>query len=210
MRSALLSPAARTRTSSSPLPGSGSGCSRISIWLSTIVTAFIGSTVGVRFAVMRVALTIGDFLQRADAVYGDRIGLIDEPAPPGGSWGSLTWHQVHERARGQAAAFDRLGVGRGERVAIVSPNAARFFTSFFGVSGFGRILVPINFRLNAQEISYIVDHSGASVLLVDPELDEALATVDAKHRFVLGSSTDAELFSSDAEPEPSTETEEAA
>src|SRR5439155_13733396 len=49
---------------------------------------------------------------------------------------------------------------------------------------------------------YIVDHSGASVLLIDPELAEALATVDAKHRFVLGSSTDAELFPSGAEPEP--------
>src|SRR5205809_4451771 len=151
---------------------------------------------------MRVPLTIGDFLQRADAIYGDRIGVIDEPDAPGGSLGSLTWRQVHERARAQAAALDRLGVGKGERVAIVSPNAARFFVSFFGVSGFGRILVPINFRLNAEEISYIVDHSGASVLLIDPELDEALATVDAKHRFVLGSSTDAELFPSGAEPEP--------
>ncbi|MBV8236631.1 MAG: AMP-binding protein [Acidimicrobiia bacterium] len=154
---------------------------------------------------MRVPLTIGDFLQRADAVYGDRIGLVDEPSPPGGSWGSLTWREVHARARAQAAALDRLGVGRGERVAVVSPNAARFFVSFFGVSGFGRILVPINFRLNAEEISYIVDHSGASVLLVDPDLDDALATVDIKHRFVLGSDTDGELFpdgTGGAEPEP--------
>src|SRR5581483_2379325 len=154
------------------------------------------------FAVMRVPLTVGDFLQRADAIYGDRIGLIDEPSPPGGSWESLTWRQVHDRARNQAAALDRLGVGRGERVAIVSPNAGRFLTSFFGVSGFGRILVPINFRLNAEEISYILDHSGASVLLVDPELDESLATVDVKHRFVLGAASDDELFNSDAEPEP--------
>ncbi len=151
---------------------------------------------------MRVPLTVGDFLQRADAVYGERLGLIDEPSPPGGSLGSLTWRQVHAKARAQAAAFDQMGIGRGERVAIVSPNAARFFISFFGVSGFGRILVPINFRLNAEEISYIVDHSGASVLLVDPELDESLATVDAKHRLVLGSATDEELFGSNTEPEP--------
>ena len=133
---------------------------------------------------MRVPLTIGDFLQRADAIYGERVGLIDEPSPPGGSWGSLTWRQVHARARAQAAALDRLGIGRGERVAIVSPNAARFFTSFFGVSGFGRILVPINFRLGAEEVGYIVEHSGASVLLVDPELDESLRSVTAPHRYV--------------------------
>src|SRR5438034_4645594 len=151
---------------------------------------------------MRVPLTIGDFLQRADAIYGDRIGVIDEPDAPGGSLGSVTWRQIHERARGQAAALDRLGVGRGERVAIVSPNAARIVTSFFGVSGFGRILVPINFRLSAAEVSYIVEHSGSSVLMVDPELDDALATVDAKHRFVLGSATDAEPVPEAMQPEP--------
>src|SRR5438270_8938111 len=151
---------------------------------------------------MRVPLTIGDFLQRADQVYGERIGVVDEPSPPDGSWGSLTWRQVHQRARAQAAGLDRLGVGRGERVAIVSPNAARFLVSFFGISGFGRVMVPINFRLKADEIAYIVEHSGSSVLLVDPELEEALATVDAKHRFVLGSSTDAELFPEGVEPQP--------
>src|SRR5437588_3331661 len=151
---------------------------------------------------MRVPLTIGDFLQRADHVYGERIGVGDEPPPPGGSWDSLTWRQIHQRARAQAAGLDRLGVGRSDRVAIVSPNAARFLVSFFGISGFGRVMVPINFRLKADEIAYIVEHSGSSVLLVDPEFEEALATVDAKHRFVLGSSTDAELFPEGVEPEP--------
>ena len=151
---------------------------------------------------MRVPLTVGDFLQRADNVYGDRIGVVDEPSPPGGSWGSLTWRQIHQKARAQAAGLDRLGVARGERVAIVSQNSARLLTSFFGVSGYGRVLVPINFRLSPAEIAYIVEHSGPSVLLVDPELDEALAAVDAKHRFVLGSSTDGELYREGVEPEP--------
>ena len=151
---------------------------------------------------MRVPLTVGDYLQRAAHVYRDRIGVVDEPSPPGGSWASLTYGQIHDRARAQAAGLDRLGVGRGERVAIVSPNAARFLVSFFGVSGFGRVLVPINFRLNADEVAYIVEHSGASALLVDPELTEQLATVDAKHRIVLGSETDAELFPDGGEPEP--------
>ena len=46
-------------------------------------------------------------------------------------------------------------------MAIVSPNAARFQIAYFGVSGYGRVLVPVNYRLNADEISYIVEHSGA-------------------------------------------------
>ena len=77
---------------------------------------------------------------------------------------------------------------------MVTQNAARLLTSFWGVSGYGRVLVPVNFRLNADEVGYIVEHSGATVLLVDPELDDALRDVQAKHRFVIGADTDAELL----------------
>jgi acyl-CoA synthetase (AMP-forming)/AMP-acid ligase II len=150
---------------------------------------------------MRVPLTVGDFLERAAAVYGDRVAFVDEPGRPG-DLGAITYADLHRRARNMAATLDRMGVEQGARVAIVSPNAARFGISFYGVSGFGRVLVPINFRLTTDEVSYIVDHSGATVLLVDPELDEALAGVQAKERIVLDGVADAELFASaDAEPQ---------
>jgi acyl-CoA synthetase (AMP-forming)/AMP-acid ligase II len=142
---------------------------------------------------MRVPLTIGDFLERADMVHGERVAFVDEPGGPG-SFASVTYRDMHARARGMALAFDAMGVGHGERVAIVSPNSGRFLISFFGVSGFGRVLVPINFRLNADEVGYIVEHSGASVLLVDPELDEQLSGVHARHRLLLDGSADADLF----------------
>jgi acyl-CoA synthetase (AMP-forming)/AMP-acid ligase II len=98
---------------------------------------------------MQVPLTVNDFLDRAELVYGDRVGIVDEPDQPAPSWGSLTYREIAAKARAQAASLDALGVGVGERVAMVSHNAARLFTSFYGVSGSGRILVPINFRLNA-------------------------------------------------------------
>src|SRR5579884_1149158 len=142
---------------------------------------------------MRVALSVGDFLDRAEFVYGDRLAVVDEPSGPG-SLGRITYGQLAARARGLALALDRMEVGAGERVALVSPNSARIMVSFFGVSGYGRVLVPVKFRLNADEVSYIVEHSGASVLLVDPELDEVLAGVTAKERIVLDGTQDAELF----------------
>jgi acyl-CoA synthetase (AMP-forming)/AMP-acid ligase II len=158
---------------------------------------------------MRVPLTITDQLQRAELVYPDRVGVVDEPDQPASPWGELTYRRVAELARAQAAALDGLGIRRGERVAIVSHNAARLLVSFFGVSAWGRVLVPINFRLSAEEVGYIVQHSGASVLLVDPELDESLAGVGAKHRFVLGAETDALLWPDGAgEPEPWAEPDE--
>ena len=151
---------------------------------------------------MFVSLTVRDFLDRGEAVYGSRVGVVDEPDQPASTLGKLTWAQVGARARAQAAGLDALGVHQGERVAIVSQNAGRLLTSFFGVSGFGRILVPINFRLNEDEVSYIVDHSGASMLLVDPELEDSLSNVECKRRYVIGTESDAELLRWDVEPEP--------
>jgi fatty-acyl-CoA synthase len=151
---------------------------------------------------MRVPLTVLDFIERAELVYGDRIGVVDEPEQPAESLGEMRWREVARLARAQAAGLDALGIGSGERVAVVSHNSARLLTSFFGVSAYGRVLVPVNFRLNAEEIGYIVEHSGASVLLVDPELDEALAGVTAKHRFVIGKEADDALLRYDIEPEP--------
>ena len=58
-------------------------------------------------------------------------------------------------------------------------------------------------------MSYIIEHSGASVLLVDPELDETLSGVTAKYRYVIGAEADEALLAFDAEPEPWTPDEDA-
>jgi acyl-CoA synthetase (AMP-forming)/AMP-acid ligase II len=151
---------------------------------------------------MKVALTIVDHLRRAEQVYGDRIAIVDEPDQPAESWGSITYSEMARRARAQAAALDALGIAQGARVAIVSQNSARLLTSFFGVSGFGRVLVPINFRLVAEEVSYIIEHCGAEVLIIDAELEETLLSVQAKHKFIIGSDSDNVLYKYDAEPLP--------
>ncbi|WP_370616351.1 AMP-binding protein [Mumia qirimensis] len=146
-------------------------------------------------------LTVRDFLDRAVTVYPDRVAVVDEPDQPAPSWGEVTYAELGRRARSQAAYLDTLGVAQGARVAIVSQNAARLLTSFFGVSGWGRILVPVNFRLAAAEVKYIVEHSGAEVLLVDPEVRSLLDTVTAKHTFVVGED-DEPMWTTTAEPQP--------
>ncbi len=142
---------------------------------------------------MQVPMTVGDFLRRGALVYPNRVAVVDEPGTIG-TLGAITYTELEARARGMALALDVLGVGVGERVAIVSPNAARFLIAFYGVSAYGRVLVPINYRLNAEEIGYIVEHSGASVLLVDPESDAALGSVSAAHRILLDGVDDAALW----------------
>ncbi|MGW4332329.1 AMP-binding protein [Rhodococcus koreensis] len=141
---------------------------------------------------MFVPLTIRDYLDRAVQVYGNRVGVVDEPDQSASSLGELTYAEFGELARRQAARLDELGIGVGERVAVVSHNSARLLGSFYGVCGSGRVLVPINFRLRPDEIQYILDHSGARVLYLDPELTEALREIRVEHRFVLGD--DAALY----------------
>jgi fatty-acyl-CoA synthase len=151
---------------------------------------------------MFVPLCARDFLDRAETVYGERVGVVDEPEQPAAPLEDLTYLQLAERARAQAAGLDELGVGPGERVAIVSHNSARLLTAFFGVCGYGRVLVPVNFRLSADEVAYIVEHSGASALMLDPELEDRLADVPCKHRFVLGAESDEQLYRFGVEPQP--------
>jgi len=151
---------------------------------------------------MRVPLTVTDFLRRAELVYGDRIAIVDESEQPAPGWGSIDYREMARRARALAAGLDALGIGVGERVAMVSHNSARLITAMFGVSGSGRVLVPINFRLVAEEISYIVEHCGARMLLVDPELADALAPVRCEMKWTIGTESDATLLRFDTEPRP--------
>src|ERR1700754_4457585 len=139
---------------------------------------------------MIVPFSVTDFIDRAVQVYGDRVGVVDEPDQPAAGLGELTYAEIGALARRQAARLDELGLGGGDRVAVVSHNSARLLTSFFGVSGWGRVLVPVNFRLQPDEVRYSVGHSGARVLLIDPELEESLRDVEAEFKYVLGNDED--------------------
>ena len=124
---------------------------------------------------MEVPLTTQDFIDRAEVAYGDTPGVIDEPGVPGGL-GTLTYAQLAARARAFAAALDGLGVGPGERVAIVSPNCARLPRGASSAR-------PLRARARAGQLpAQAPTRSRTSsstpappVLLVDPELDASLA-----------------------------------
>jgi acyl-CoA synthetase (AMP-forming)/AMP-acid ligase II len=147
---------------------------------------------------MIVPFSVNDFLDRATAVYSDRIGIADEPDQPADSLGDLSYGRVRALAAAMAAKHDQLGLDVGDRIAFVSHNSARLFTAFWGVCGYGRVLVPVNFRLSFDEVQYIVQHSGSRVVYVDPELRDALSGLEAEHVFVLGE--DGDLFLEGVEP----------
>ena len=149
---------------------------------------------------MEFPLTVKDFLDRAVTVYPERVAVVDEPDQPAGSLGTLTYRDVDRLARSQAIALDEMGVPVGARVAVLSQNSARLLVSFFGVSSWGRVLVPVNFRLARPEVDYIVKQSGAVVVLVDPELAH-LVDPDLPIRTLVFGDTDDVLWSRAGEPQ---------
>ena len=103
------------------------------------------------------------FLERSAAVYPQRAACIYNGAV-------TTYARFEERVRRQAAALRRAGVGPGDRVAFLLPNLPAMLEANYGPMGIGAVLVALNIRLSAREIAYILNHSGAKVLVFDSEL----------------------------------------
>lgn len=157
---------------------------------------------------MKVPLTIDDFLNRAISVYPDRVAIVDEPdqvAPP---LPPITYRELGDIRRQMGMTMDNLGIPMGGRVAMVSHNSARMLTSFYGVGCNGRVFVPINFRLNVDEVSYIVEHSGAEALLIDPELEDELGGIECKNKWIMGPESDAIWYGQQGDPKPWTPDED--
>lgn len=82
----------------------------------------------------------------------------------------VTYGESFERARAAAAALASLGIGKGDKVALMLTNSLEFLDLWFGVSLLGAVLVPVNAGLKGEGLRYIVEHSEAKALAVDEDL----------------------------------------
>ena len=124
------------------------------------------------------ALTPLSFLDRSSRVHASRIAVVDRDA-------QYTYAEWHQRAMGLAGYLRSLGVNRGDRVAVMASNSEPMLLAHFAVPMAGADLVAINTRLSPREVDYILEHSGARVALVSPELIESLADRPGLIRVVL-------------------------
>ena len=127
------------------------------------------------------ALTPLALFERSVRVFPDQLAVVYGDT-------RATWAEFAEQVGRFAGALERAGVGPGDRVAVLAPNVPIALAAHFAVSRVRGVLVMINTRLAAGEIAYILDHSGAKIVLVDPELAprilEAEATLASKPLFV--------------------------
>ena len=91
-----------------------------------------------------------------------------------------TWQQSADRIGRVAGALSALGVRRGDRVAILALNSDRYLELMYALPWLGAVMVPVNTRLAAPEIEYILDDSGAVALFVDTALSHHLKALEGK------------------------------
>jgi fatty-acyl-CoA synthase len=119
---------------------------------------------------MRTPLTPLDFMRRARRLYADREAVVDGDQ-------RFTYEQFGARADKWAAALQNLGIGKGDRVAYIAPNTHAQLESFYAVPQLGAVLVPINYRLIADDFAYIIKHSGARIVCAHPDYFDAVDSI---------------------------------
>ena len=123
-----------------------------------------------------VPLSPLSFIQRAARVFPDHPAVINgERVYP--------WSETFERCRRLASALEACGIGKGDTVSLMLPNGPAFYEAFFGVPATGAVMNPLNYRLEADTLAFILDHGECKVLITDvefaPVIRDALAKANA-------------------------------
>jgi len=119
-------------------------------------------------SLFRTPLTPLSFLRRSASVFRDKPAMLHRGR-------TTTYAELAERALRLARALQGVGIQKGDRVAVLSPNTPAMLEAHFGVPAAGAVLVALNTRLTSQEIGYILSDCEARTLLVDSELAHLVA-----------------------------------
>ena len=107
-----------------------------------------------------------EFARRARKLYAGREALVDGEL-------RMTYAQFFDRIDRWSTALQRLGIRQGDRVAYLAPNTHAQLESFYAVPQIGAVLVPLNYRLIADDFVYLINHSGARLVCAHSDYLEA-------------------------------------
>jgi len=115
-------------------------------------------------------LLLGDVIARNARKFPDKTALIWEK-------GSMSYGEFNERINAFSHSLKQMGVGKGDKVAFLLPNGREILEACYSVFKIGAIAVPINFRLAANEIEYILKNSDAQILVLGCEFIESVKEI---------------------------------
>src|SRR5436190_22457021 len=116
---------------------------------------------------METPLSPLEFMRRARSLFAHKEAVVDGAR-------RLTYDQLFDRCDRWSVVLQRLGVTRGDRVAYIAPNTHAHLEGYYAVPQIGAVLVPINYRLTADDFAYIIAHSGARVVCVHSDYLDAV------------------------------------
>src|SRR3989442_6938865 len=119
---------------------------------------------------METPLTPLEFMRRTRRLHPQREAIVDGDH-------RLTYEQFFDRCDRWSTALQGMGVHEGDRVAYIAPNVHEQLESFYAVPQIGAVLVPINYRLAADDFAYIIDHSGTTVVCACEEFLESVDSI---------------------------------
>jgi fatty-acyl-CoA synthase len=119
---------------------------------------------------METPLTPLEFARRARRLYAEREAVVDGEQ----RW---TYAEFFARCDRWSSVLQGLGVAAGDRVATIALNTHAQLESFYAVPQLGAVLVPINYRLIAEDFVYLLNHSGATVVCVHPDYVAAVDSI---------------------------------
>ncbi len=105
------------------------------------------------------------FLARSEFVYPNKVAVVHGDR-------RYSYRELGERVRRLASALGDAGLEKGDRVAFIAPNIPALLEAHYGVPAAGGVLVAVNYRLNADDARFILEHSGARFLFVDREFEK--------------------------------------
>jgi fatty-acyl-CoA synthase len=109
------------------------------------------------------------FIERAAAVFPERCALVYNGS-------QRSWQETYRRCRRLASALRKNGVAKDDTVATMLPNVPAMYEAHFAIPMAGAVIHALNIRLDAGAIAFQLEHSGARVLLTDPEYAETIAS----------------------------------
>ena len=122
---------------------------------------------------MEIPLTPMEFARRARRLYASREAVVDREL-------RLSYAQFFDRCDRWSNALQQLGIKPGDRVAYIAPNTHAQLESFYAVPQIGAVLVPINYRLTADDFAYIINHSGARIVCAHSDYLDAVDGIRAQ------------------------------
>ncbi len=119
---------------------------------------------------MQLPLTPLEFARRTRKLYPEREALIDGDL-------RLTYEEFFLRCDRWSSVLQRVGIRQGDRIAYIAPNTHAQLESFYAVPQIGAVLVPINYRLTADDFAYLINHSGSKVVCAHSDYLETVETI---------------------------------